>query len=905
MNSAVSRVLVKDVELFQAFVVFSDDSPHLQCNSYRYMRRVSVPEDHRLYLACSGTVDLQWRHHVNGIIVTKQGQSVAYRNHQKYHLQPDGSLVIEELEPSDSGDYYCNDQLVADVEVLKGQRFAVSAGRALLLPCTVSSKAKQRWFFRKDSHAKREPISTLFRNGTVKMERKDTHKRFSYDEDSALQILNLQPGDSGEYLCNGETAAKVMVLTVVMMIAVIGLCIVVLLAGLLGFLLIGRLSKRRKKCSTEHKQEGTELQTRCLSNLGKEHCPISPSHVEDTEVQYASLGRQNWRERSRVLGDQHHVIYSAVVTARPASQGCNVESATAGTLSLTPQDFVNVVALKEFYVQEGLLELEYPSLGTLSLNVALALQDAPSAASIPQTTVSVNVNEFLDSRYDYDFTNVKDGEAVFTRGKEQYVRPCGWNRIALKVLNKYRDGDGWLGTGDEAWPVSYHGPAMDGSQGIIRNDGDGDGAGATVGRGVYSTPDINIAEKFSKRFTSKVDNKTYKVVLQNRINPQKRQQCRRESYWLVYVPEGSSPVQERAIVENSIRPYGLLLKEVLGVYSTPDINIAEKFSKRFTSKVDNTTYKVVLQNRINPQKRQKCRRESYWLVYVPEGSSPVQERAIVENSIRPYGLLLKEFLDSRYDYDFTNVKDGEAVFTRGKEQYVRPCGWNRIALKVLNKYRDGDGWLGTGDDAWPVSYHGPAMDGSQGIIRNDGDGAGATVGRGVYSTPDINIAEKFSKRFTSKVDNKTYKVVLQNRINPQKRQQCQRESYWLVYVPEGSSPVQERAIVENSIRPYGLLLKEVLNDGDGDDAGATVGRGVYSTPDINIAEKFSKRFTSKVDNKTYKVVLQNRINPQKRQKCRRERYWLVYVPEGSSPVQERAIVENSIRPYGLLLKEVL
>ncbi|KAK6323745.1 hypothetical protein J4Q44_G00060840 [Coregonus suidteri] len=317
------------------------------------VRRVSVPEDHRLYLACSGTVDLQWRHHVNGIIVTKQGQSVAYRNHQKYHLQPDGSLVIEELEPSDSGDYYCNDQLVADVEVLKGQRFAVSAGRALLLPCTVSSKAKQRWFFRKDSHAKREPISTLFRNGTVKMERKDTHKRFSYDEDSALQILNLQPGDSGEYLCNGETAAKVMVLTdhlniqsttavmqtdvvwrenretrptnVVMMIAVIGLCIVVLLAGLLGFLLIGRLSKRRKKCSTEHKQEGTELQTRCLSNLESEITHSdgeeSPSHVEDTEVQYASLGRQNWRERSRVLGDQHHVIYSAVVTARPASQG--------------------------------------------------------------------------------------------------------------------------------------------------------------------------------------------------------------------------------------------------------------------------------------------------------------------------------------------------------------------------------------------------------------------------------------------------------------------------------------------------------------------------------------------------------------------------------------------------------
>ncbi|XP_013997198.1 uncharacterized protein isoform X2 [Salmo salar] len=319
------------------------------------VRRVSVPEEHRLYLACSGTVDLQWRHQVNRIIVTKQGQSVAYMNQQKYDLRPDGSLVIKELETSDSGNYHCNDQLVADVEVLKGKNFEVSAGRALLLPCTVSSKAKQRWYFRKDSHVKREPISTLLKNGTIKMEKKDPQKRFSYDEDGALQILNLQPGDSGEYLCNGEKVAKVTVLTdhlniqsttalmqtdvvgrenretrpinVVMIIAVIGLCIVVLLAGLLCNLLKGRLRKRIKKCSTVtgHKQEGTELQTRCLSNLGSEITQSdgeeSPSHVEDTEVQYASLGRQNWRERSRVQGDQHQVIYSTVVSARPAFQG--------------------------------------------------------------------------------------------------------------------------------------------------------------------------------------------------------------------------------------------------------------------------------------------------------------------------------------------------------------------------------------------------------------------------------------------------------------------------------------------------------------------------------------------------------------------------------------------------------
>lgn len=145
-----------------------------------------------------------------------------------------------------------------------------------------------------------------------------------------------------------------------------------------------------------------------------------------------------------------------------------------------------------------------------------------------------------------------------------------------------------------------------------------------------------------------------------------------------------------------------------------------------------------------------------------------------------------------------------------------------MALRVVQKYDGGDCWLGKGKDAWPVSYNGHNMDGSLGIILTRGgsnadepkflDAAatclvtGETRGRGVYSTPDIKVAEKYCRKFKSKVDGKTYKVVLQNRINPEKRRKCQREDIWLVYVPEGCSDVQTRAIVQESIRPYGLLL---------------------------------------------------------------------------------------------------
>lgn len=269
--------------------------------------------------------------------------------------------------------------------------------------------------------------------------------------------------------------------------------------------------------------------------------------------------------------------------ALSALSGCNVE-ATAGASQLSPQDVVNIVALKEFYRQKGFRELEYhvESLGTLSLqdvddvdmySSPLALTPAPEESL--RTTVKINPQDFFHPQFDYDFTKIKDGDRKFLRGNEQYVRPCGWNRVALRVVQKYDGGDGWLGTGKDAWPVSYHGHSMDGSLGIIlTHEGNPkdepeflDAAAASVvaedtrGRGVYSTPDVQTAEKHCKKFKSKVDGKTYKVVLQNRINPDKRVKCQREDVWLVYVPEGRNDIQTRAIVQESIRPYGLLLKE--------------------------------------------------------------------------------------------------------------------------------------------------------------------------------------------------------------------------------------------------------------------------------------------------------------------------------------------------------
>lgn len=273
--------------------------------------------------------------------------------------------------------------------------------------------------------------------------------------------------------------------------------------------------------------------------------------------------------------------------ALSALSGCNVEP-TGGASQLSPQDFVNIVALKEFYKQEGLKQLDYPSIGSLSLqdldsvdlySSPLPLAEGPGTGGAEPSlrpTVKINPADFFHPQYDYNFTNVKDGTTMYVRGNEPYVRPCGWNRVALRVLKKYEGGDGWLGTGKDAWPVSYNGHNMDGSLGVILTHGGSPDdepqfleaaaasliTGETKGRGAYSTPDIKTAEKFCKVFKSKVDGKTYKVVLQNRINPDRRVKCQREDIWLVYIPEGRTEVQVRVLVQEAIRPYGLLLKQV-------------------------------------------------------------------------------------------------------------------------------------------------------------------------------------------------------------------------------------------------------------------------------------------------------------------------------------------------------
>jgi ubiquitin len=156
-----------------------------------------------------------------------------------------------------------------------------------------------------------------------------------------------------------------------------------------------------------------------------------------------------------------------------------------------------------------------------------------------------------------------------------------------------------------------------------------------------------------------------------------------------------------------------------------------------------------------------------------------------------------DFLDCPYDYDFTLIRDLGLSFSRGGHEYKRPCGWQRFALKVNDKFGAAT-WLGSSNapGEWPVSYHGTGFHNCLSIADEGfklAKGVRFAHGRGIYSTPSIETAELYAKEFTSSNGDR-YKVVIQNRVNPANLKKF--GEYWV-------------SLGDNDLRPYGLCVKRM------------------------------------------------------------------------------------------------
>ena len=138
-------------------------------------------------------------------------------------------------------------------------------------------------------------------------------------------------------------------------------------------------------------------------------------------------------------------------------------------------------------------------------------------------------------------------------------------------------------------------------------------------------------------------------------------------------------------------------------------------------------------------------------------------------------------MDPQFDYDFTGkVSDGTKYF-RGGYEYQRPYST---------------------EGEWPVSYHGTG-ESATGSIAQDGyllsKGTRFMYGRGIYSTPSIEVASKYAQQFEH--EGKQYKIIFQNRVCPDNLTVINAKTtrvgeYWV-------QPHQEL------IRPYGICLKNL------------------------------------------------------------------------------------------------
>ncbi|KAM9769865.1 uncharacterized protein ACNS7B_006225 isoform 3-T3 [Menidia menidia] len=266
--------------------------------------------------------------------------------------------------------------------------------------------------------------------------------------------------------------------------------------------------------------------------------PLSPPSSQRSSQQWSQESSPPLSPPSSQRSSQQWSLPSAPPSSQRSSQQWSQESSQQW-LQLSIEEFVSSVLNAD--------------------ETRLTSRDTPNCYEI-------NEEEFFDQKYDHDFTKLRDTE-TYRRGGEVYERPCGWYRFGLKVLNKY-DGNEWLGNCYRStrsvpgeWPVSYHGTSKRGAEGIIKGfyqPGDGD----RFGRGIYSTPYIDVAERYTSEFISKKDRKKYKVILQNRINPKYRRTYNNEEYWLIPIESGLSHYEEEEMVKRAIRPYGLLVKKV-------------------------------------------------------------------------------------------------------------------------------------------------------------------------------------------------------------------------------------------------------------------------------------------------------------------------------------------------------
>ena len=186
-----------------------------------------------------------------------------------------------------------------------------------------------------------------------------------------------------------------------------------------------------------------------------------------------------------------------------------------------------------------------------------------------------------------------------------------------------------------------------------------------------------------------------------------------------------------------------------------------------------------------------------------------------------YKLLIKDFGVGEENFDNTGnllVPNTRQNRFRGKEIYDPPYNWLGLGLSVLGKFDDGnDDWLEdiSEKSEWAIAYRGISSKNQERMLKyfivernleiariNFKDKFGkklndkrhwGTIESGIYMTPYIKIAEKYTK--TISFNNKNYKVLLMAKVKVSEIKEPENSNFWV--------------LDNDKIRIYRVLFKEI------------------------------------------------------------------------------------------------
>lgn len=312
---------------------------------------------------------------------------------------------------------------------------------------------------------------------------------------------------------------------------------------------------------------------------------------------------------------------------------------------------------------------------------------------------------------------------------------------------------------------------------------------------IFKDENINLAKEAIEQIEYQSDEEDYDDEIYNlpKLNENEFNEMKNKFYYVI-----SLVSLRNNFKYNQRNIKAIFITKIKNILSIDENNIFVSFNNK-----NNFISSFIKTKEFNSSSLKKLQ------LYYPDFKKLHEYKIIFENILNHEKY--KDYLDYRGN---TISPNSRYILMRGTEKYIPPYGWFGIGLNVLEKYSNEE-WLETNSNNWAVAYYGIGQNSSSKEIKvilqniiienklnpeenqfkrydNDKRHNRKQIGVGIYLTPDINMAEKFSGKIS--INNKRYRVVLMAKVLINKIREPEDINFWILN--------------KEDIRFYRILVKE-------------------------------------------------------------------------------------------------